>query len=224
MIPGLKAFSGNQIASGTRVVTFLAWDHDNDGSFGGSTSWSFPGLSFGAAAGNRWIVVAIGARGSGPLSVSSCTIGGKTARIIATSTGSSGSSDMMVAIGIAYVPGGTSGTVAVTLNSGCSDCDVGLWSVTGITSSHMYDSDTDNSGAMSLTLDTRASGYLIAATAARNNLGASTTWTNATEVFDHSNDGIGFSAATVSTSGAAVTVSANFSGTAGQEVMAVITL
>jgi hypothetical protein len=88
----------------------------------------------------------------------------------------------------------------------------------------MYDSDTDNSGAMSLTLDTRASGYLIAATAARNNLGASTTWTNATEVFDHSNDGIGFSAATVSTSGAAVTVSANFSGTAGQEVMAVITL
>lgn len=224
MLPGIKAFSGNQAASATRAVTYLDWDHDEDAGFGGSTSWSFVGMTLGTPAGNRWIAIAISARGAGPIAVSSCTIAGKTVRIITTASGSGGSDDVMIALGLAYVPGDSTGTVAVTLDTGCSNCDVALWSVTGITSYHVYDSDTDVSGALSLTLDTRADGYLIAAVAAENFLNASTSWTNASESVDESTDGMEISGAIVATSGAAVTVSASFSGTSGTEVMAVMTL
>jgi len=87
-------------------------------------SYSFAGVNFGAASGNRRMFVSVQARAAAAITLSSATIGGVSADVIAV-TPDAGIG--IAAIITATVPTGTSGTVAVTFGSSALECRVSAW-------------------------------------------------------------------------------------------------
>lgn len=223
-IPGINPRTSNATTFGTRTLTFLDRDHDHDGSFGGSDTWTFNGLTLDAAAAGRWIVVGIATHGgSSPISLTSCTVNGTAIRNVIEDEFNDGT-NVTAALGLVYLPGGTTADVVVNLNDGVSDCDVALWSLTGITSYHPVDTATDEDSAINVTMDTVDDGVVIAIISSQNLLAPSATWTNITEVFDASNNGINFTAATASTSAGTLNFSCALTGTSDCNVMVAMTL
>src|SRR5579863_1461870 len=86
---------------------------------GGSVT--FTGVAFGAAAANRYIVVALYLDGSG-ISMTGVTIGG----ITATAVVGSGNGTMAPSIWIAAVPTGTSGNVVATSTASPGTAEYGI--------------------------------------------------------------------------------------------------
>jgi hypothetical protein len=76
------------------------------------TTYSFTGLDFGAAQGDRYII-GVAVSGTAARSISSATIGGVTARVVVSASGG-GAVDRNAGIVIANVPTGATGTIAVT--------------------------------------------------------------------------------------------------------------
>lgn len=86
--------------------------------------YSFPTVSLGTEAHNRYIIAAVHSNFTGSPLVTSVTIGGVTAALYSNQVGTT--------YAILLVPTGTTATVAVTLNAAAERCTVAIFSVTGL--------------------------------------------------------------------------------------------
>jgi hypothetical protein len=181
----------------------------HDESTSALTTYTFSSKSLGTATSNRRIVVACSWR-EGALSnvgLSSITVGGVTCTVpggtrIETST-------VGIAMGIATVPSGTTGSIVVTFDKQAGRVGVGWWSLYDVQSTTpvgtVENSDTGSSLALG-SLSTDNNGVaLFAATGANGTRTFS--WTNPTERWDAIIDnGLGFthSGGDMETDGSAV--------------------
>ena len=131
-------------------------------------TYTLTGVNFGAAAANRRILVAFATRsGNAGHSLSSATIGGVSATIVAQHSASVGGGVSLVGIIAADVPTGTTGTVAITLSNGAVRFAMGTYRVQSAAALTVADSAFDdtvaggNAASISTTVDVEK-GILIA--------------------------------------------------------------
>ena len=144
------------------------------------TTYSFTGLDFGAAQGDRYII-GVAVSGTAERSISSATIGGVAARVVVSASGG-GAVDRNAGIVIANVPTGATGTIAVTWSSGCAHCAIGWWRATGLLSEveHHFGSSVADPGVA--TINTLAGGIAVAGMISTS--GGTFSWTGASERYD----------------------------------------
>lgn len=145
---------------------------------GNNSTYTFSSQNFGAAAADRYIIVAVHLDFSNQSnSVSSVTIGGVTATHLGTQTGN----QYLTAFYMALVPTGTSGNVVVTCSTIALAGAIGMWSATGIHSVPAI-VKTNNAEDPTATVDIPAGGAVVAAAYSPTN--TTTSWTNLTERYD----------------------------------------
>jgi hypothetical protein len=116
------SFSGDNITS----LSFI----ESKTSTADATTYTITGVNFGAADSNRRVVIGFASRsGNAGHSVSSATIGGITATVLAQHTANVGGGHSLVALIAADVPTGASGTVAVTLSNGAVRAIIGVYRI-----------------------------------------------------------------------------------------------
>jgi hypothetical protein len=174
------------------------------------TTYSFTGLDFGAAQGDRYII-GVAVSGTAERSLSSATIGGVAARVVVSVSGG-GATDRNAGIIIANVPTGTSGAIAVTWSSGCAHCAIGWWRATGLANEveHHFGSSTADPGVA--TINTLAGGIAVAGMISAS--GGTFSWTGASERYDQAigeNSSV-HSGADANTDGNALQITADDSG------------
>ncbi len=179
---------------------------------GDLTTYTFASQALGTASADRKIVVGIVGAAGGARTISSVTVGGVSATALGTLYAPL--AGVMVGFYIASVPTGTTGSVVVTWSSGCVRCAIGLWAVTGASSTV---SATLQNGAEPQTgsLTVPANGAFAAIAYNGNN--TTYTWTNATEDFDAAFElGEIYSGASgTSTPGGSITITATAAATGG---------
>lgn len=149
----------------------------------GSNPYTWSGVSIGAAASDRLVIVSVGWAGLGTVTLSSATIGGVSATIVAQTTGT----NTGIAIIAAVVPTGTTADIVVTMSAGMSRFYYAVWRGTGFVSTTAYDTDAPAGGASSArsaTIDVPAGGFVFATSQGADSGGV--TWTNVTEDWDYS--------------------------------------
>lgn len=121
----------------------------------------YTGVSFGAADPSRYIIACVGAGSNGgvPGSLNSITIGGVTATLIVTITGSSNID--RVGIYSALVPTGTSGDIVITWNVNPARQGMGFWRATGFDRIAAVASGTDQTAAPAIALASSPGGVVI---------------------------------------------------------------
>jgi len=152
-----------------------------------TTTHSFASQSFGDAAGDRKILVAMNACRA-PTSTTSCTIGGVSGTLIKTQGQSAGG---VVAFYLASVPTGTTGTVSCVFPTNTTGgAGIGVWRLTGTSSTATatagagYGEGVSTNYSLSVNVDD--GGVAIAASTAGNSAGTPHTmvWTGVTENYD----------------------------------------
>jgi len=161
------------------ILTFLMSASQSSG------SGIYSGVSFGPASADRTIIVCVDAA-DGPKNTA-VTIGGVSASLVIKSgqTGSTTEDQMW----IAAVPTGTSGTIALTGQSGGATA-IGVYAVTGLRSLTPTSTNTDNdfngstfTGIVTTTVNTLAGGFAISSATMRNGTVTSATWTGGNQDF-----------------------------------------
>lgn len=182
------------------------------------TSYSFASQSFGAANTARQIFVVIHASGSSVSGITAVTIGGVAASIVATDTGASNS---YMVIARAYVPSGTSGTVAFTATGGAARGAISVYRVIGA-GVHVTAAGVAASPDYSLTIPVPARGAVIAGAAATS--AVSWTWTGLSEDTDLETESPIFSTAsgTFTNANPSLAVTATASGSVGSTNRAMV--
>ena len=148
----------------------------------GANTYSFTDRAIGESSGGRLVVCAVHWALTGSTTLSSATIGGVAATIVAQCNGT----NTGVAIIAAVVPTGTTATVALTWAASVARGGIGLWRMVGQVSNTAYDFDNPAGGAQAVrtvTLDVPAGGGVIVAS--EGDQSNATTWTNATERYDY---------------------------------------
>jgi hypothetical protein len=125
----MSAFVINPYSFGGDNITSLSFIESKT-STADATTYTITGVGFGAADFNRRVVVGFASRsGNAGHSVSSATIGGITATVLAQHTANVGGGHSLVALIAADVPTGASGTVAVTLSNGAVRAIIGVYRI-----------------------------------------------------------------------------------------------
>lgn len=151
---------------------------------GVSSSFSFTGCDFGPAASDRYIIVTYDIGRSGTFSVDPMTVGGVTATL-AVAENSADGNRIRVAVLMAPVPTGTTGTIAVNTSAVVTYCIVSWYSVTGLSSATPVDTGSDDAGqTLTTTMDVTPGGIMVGV-AGSNNSG-SVTWSGLTKDIDSS--------------------------------------
>lgn len=121
-------FGGAQFRRRGRIVpTFLASALD----IVNRQNYSWAGVSFGAAAADRHIILLASSRRAGAPTFASASLGGVAATLVASST----TTNSLVGIFIAAVPSGTTGTVAINHNeTNLVSCGYAVYSTYGLSS------------------------------------------------------------------------------------------
>lgn len=227
MIPGTIP-AGNFVNTfGARTVSFVTTDYDEP--LNGDSSYSFSGVSLGTAASDRWIILGVHGLANEDYSataITSCTVNGYTGVPVAQDYYTDDRA--VIGIVVAYCPTGTTGTIVVNFNSDVGACYISVWEVNGLVKFAPYDSDTDTSGSMSITLDTLADGFIIAVGSAEDTFISTATWTNVTERYDTEKSIVTafntsshtVTGADTTTSGSAVTVSLSIGNQDGRALVA----
>lgn len=145
------------------------------------TTYTFAAQSFGAAAADRHIAVAISTRANAARSISSVTIGGVAATPAFVANNAASGADM-AAIYVANVPTGATGSVVVVMSAAMVRCAIAVYRMTGLNSATPVDTAgvAVTSAAPSVNLDVVAGGPVIGALKAA----VSSTWSYLTENFD----------------------------------------
>jgi hypothetical protein len=119
------------------------------------TTYTFNNVNFGTADANRRIVIGVATRPG--LAISSATIGGVSATILAESTSTVGGSTNLLAFISADVPTGSSGTVGVTLTAGAARMLIATYRVVSNSPLVLVDDDasasTGTSTSVSISTD-----------------------------------------------------------------------
>jgi hypothetical protein len=154
------------------------------GDQGGSSPWTFTSKTFGSAASDRRIIVAVFAPSTSTVNldaISGVTIGGVTATRIAAANSSN--DFHQIAFYIADVPTGTSGNIVITTSGGRASMSIAWYKVTQLKSATAVATDFDNTtsaATLSTDVQTKKGGFVLAA-AMRNGGGGSWTMTGVSE-------------------------------------------
>lgn len=205
---------GNGGGGSVRTKTYQT----SDTSTANASAYTFSGKAIGAASSDRRVIVTIHSRsdtGSAPRTISSVTVGGIVATINKDAQGSSRAGSAIVT---AAVPIGTTADIVVTFSGGCTQCGIGVYSATGLTSNVAMDADQSTSDPATATLDSTVNGFVIGAVSIiSSTTGAA--WTNATEDYDTaSGANLIMSGASIETSGSAIAPSADYTASASDRV------
>lgn len=150
-----------------------------------ATSYTFSAQNFGTASSDRLIACAFSAKGGSSTALTSLTIGGVTATLVASAAGAT-VDDNIVALYVAAVPTGTSGSVVATLNgSSAFRAHIALWSITG---ANATPHDTDSQNGFAVSVDTPANGVSIVAYVSQST--TAKTWTGGTERYDDTTEAV----------------------------------
>lgn len=166
-----------------KVLTYKGEGH-------GSSASSFTfSIDIGTASSDRYVIVGVGGC-QATQTISSLTINGVTATAIVTVNGAETS-----AIYIANVTSGSGAQNVVVNWSGSQPvCGVGVWTLTGISSTSAYNTQSSTANPFTATLSTLSGGVSVAYVMVTN--ATTYTWTNLTEQFDTSaGTGVGHSGA-----------------------------
>lgn len=151
--------------------------------------YTFSTQSFGAAADDRIIAVAIGAGYTTVRTIDSVTIGGVTATVVDCA-----GTNHRTAVAYASVPTGTTGDVVVDFSGTCVRCAAITYRIVGANAT-IHDSDAPAGGgnaARSISIDVPANGSLLASAVSDDVTGASYTAGGVTETeqASESNSGV----------------------------------
>lgn len=156
MLPGLAPTVA--AATKTAELTWVAATTDTSN----LATYTFSGQSFGDANPTRHIIVGGTARFSSAATISSITIGGVSATVVAQATESTNL--LRTFIAIAAVPTGTSGDIVVTMSGGCQACRIGVWRAVYLGSATPSDTLTANNvNDPSGSIDVPANGFIVGA-------------------------------------------------------------
>lgn len=162
-------------------VTFLQTAADT----ASAITYTFSSQNFGTASGDRLLVCAFSAKGGTSTALTSLTIGGVTASLVASAAGAT-VDDNIVALYVAAVPTGTSGSVVATLNgTNAARAHIALWAITG---ANATPHDTDSKNGFSVSVDTPANGASIVAYVTQST--TAKTWTGGTERYDDTTESV----------------------------------
>ncbi len=163
---------------------------DSDGTT--QSTYTFSGVSIGAADANRYVVVGLALRAAGNRTISSVTIGGVTATSAVDLDGDAGGNTTRAALFIAAVPTGTTADVVMTLSGSAARAAVVAWRLVNANPT-ANDTDTSSSDPSGSTLNIPAGGVGIGFGASHN--GTSVSWTNLVEDVDSVESGMVYSGA-----------------------------
>ncbi len=142
-----------------------------------NTTYTFSALSMGTAASDRYIVATVHGHHASSIVMTSATIGGVAATILAQ--------NYATTIIMAYLPTGTTADVVVTFSGLEGRCSVSIYSLTGRALGYIVDTETSQfttaTGSVTV-VPTHTNCVIVAATTFESS--SSVTWTNATEAFD----------------------------------------
>ena len=146
-----------------------------------STTYTFTNRAIGSADSNRIVVVSIHTIDTGANSVSSATIGGISATIVANAQHNP-TNFAVSSLFYAVVPTGTTATIVANLAASAFRCYAGVWTIYGALSSSPRDfgTATGNPSAVS-GIDVPAGGVVVAAASVQNPGVTGITWTNASD-------------------------------------------
>lgn len=186
------------------------------------STYTFSSQNFGTASSDRYIIIGIAARKAGAATtISSVTIGGVSATIVAEYSNSDTNSNIS-ALAIANVPTGTTGDVVVVFGATMVRCVITAWSATNLSSATPHDTLTNGSADPTGTIDVPAGGFAVA-TALSNSVGT-VTWTGLTEHSDTTLETfvtVSDASDEFETAQTNMTVTANFSTSGSTPVMSV---
>lgn len=147
---------------------------------------SFASIDLGDDTKTRIIVVGWNSLDTAANSVSSATIAGISATVVANANGSGGGTVPCSGIFYAVVPAGTgaTGTIAITLADTAFRSHIGVWAIYGYTTAAPYYNNTSTTDPLSVTTTPTADSVGVAVCCNYNGAGATFSWTNLTENYD----------------------------------------
>ncbi len=171
---GFSAYDGQTLPSGggggTGTLAFLQATADD----ANSGTYTFAGQSLGAADADRYIIVTAASRQTGSgANITGITIGGVAATVSQQlDDAGGGGNSTLVAIAIAAVPTGTSGSVVVTYNNTQNRAHIAVYRATSLVSA----TPTDTAGAIGedVAIDIPNNGFVIGVSA--NPSSTAATW------------------------------------------------
>lgn len=146
------------------------------------TTYTFSGVSIGAADPTRLVVVGVAAICGAFASVNSGTIDGSAATVVVAAGATRYSPTAILS---RVVPSGTTCDITVTLSTTGEHCSIHVWSIVNYGSATATDTDAVNTGpatSVTATLDIPANGTAVYAHAHGDT--SATSWTSASEVND----------------------------------------
>ena len=149
----------------------------------GTSTRTFAGMSFGAAATTRRIIAVFGASDNTNLVASSVTIGGISAPIAIQDNEGGNSTNPFVCIAYATVPTGTSGSVVIALNGSPSTIYCATYSLYNtVTQTPQATAFDVNGSTQTVSLNIPANGFAVAVSTQISK--TSSTWVGVTERAD----------------------------------------
>jgi len=212
MATHLVGFGAKRAAAGggggSPAVSFLT----NNGRETLGTTETYNSQTFGDEAADRHIIV--GYYGLVLSTAPSCTIGGVSATLVASATAAS----TTVAMFIAAVPTGTTGSIVFTVGSGGNRHNFGAWRATGLTSATATAFGTDSTlstGALDTTFSVSAGGIIVGYAATNLNTVTNIDWSGGvTEDFYATTTNTRYGGASgTSPGGGSTTPTATYTGT-----------
>lgn len=154
-----------------------------------TSNYSHTGVSFGVASSGRYLYFLAGGQSSSAATrtISSATIGGVTATVLAEIGDSGSGNDTHCALIAAAVPTGTSGTVAINYSGSALNNAIYGWAITGLKNPltpEATPTDTDN--AIDVDVNTLRDGIVIGGAFSGQNVAFTTT--GLTEDYDNTVD------------------------------------
>lgn len=163
-----------------------------------STIYTFNSTSIGAAASDRYIVLAVFGSGGASTTVSSVTVAGSSATSLVQINGNT----TISALFIVPLETGTTADIVVAFPDAKERCAVSVWRVTGIPTITPYHTASFGTGntvnTASLNINTIQDGIMIAAAVRGGTQSGTTTWIGATEAYDFTVSGRVLSGASLS--------------------------
>jgi hypothetical protein len=188
------------------------------------TTYSFTGVSIGAAAGNRYIILGVTGSSGTTSAISTVTVNTVAATLLAQASGST----VATGLYIYKISSGTTADISVTFAGSKQRCAVSVWRVTGIDSETPYNTNSNtaavSTSSLSTTVNTVNGGFIVAAAQRGGTVGGTTTWTGVSENYDFNLESRiltgGSLSQTVQESGRTVSTAFSTSGAAGSLVVA----
>lgn len=132
------------------------------GSTSGLSSYTLSAVPIGTASSSRYVVIAMSAKflGTTAASISTLTIGGVSATIVTTATGT-GSNIATTTLAYALVPTGTTADIVVTYSRAALRCAAAVWTISGsgtisVDTSNQFGGSANPSPTATLDLSTSA--------------------------------------------------------------------